>query len=95
VPRRTPPVTSPPQSMAPSSMGPLLPHTATGSEPRPDLIGLGANIGDVYANLMARGGVVPSILESGDRGRCKLLLQWCNAMATSDEKKLLLPAKVG
>ena len=94
VPRRTPPVTSPPQSMPPSSMGPLLPHNATGSEPRPNLIGLGADLGDVYASLMARGGVVPSTLASGDRGRCKLLLQWCNAMATSDEKKLLLPAKV-
>ena len=52
-------------------------------------------LGRVYANIMARGGAVPSTLSDPDKNRVKLLLQWCNATATADEKLLLLPAKVG
>ena len=81
--------------VSPLGMGPLMPHVATGSEPRPSLIEMSEPLGDVYANIMARGGAVPSTLGAADKGRCKLLLQWCNATATADEKLLLLPAKVG
>ena len=80
--------------VSPLGMGPLMPHVATGSEPRPSLIEMSEPLGDVYANIMARGGAVPSTLGAADKGRCKLLLQWCNATATADEKLLLSPAKV-
>ena len=86
---------SPASASGVSPLGPLIPHVATGLEPRPDLIELSESLGAVYANLMARGGSVPSVFKDGDRGRCKLLLQWCNATTTADEKLLLLPAKVG
>ena len=81
--------------VSPLGMGPLMPHVATGSEPRPSLIEMSEPLGDVYANIMARGGAVPSTLGAADKSRCKMLLQWCNATATADEKLLLSPAKVG
>ena len=56
---------------------------------------MAASLGDFYANIMARGGVVPSAFSDGDKGRCRLLLAWCNAMATPDEQLLLKPAKAG
>ena len=80
--------------VSPLGLGPLMPHVATGTEPRPCLIQMSEPLGDVYANIMARGGAVPSTLGAADKGRCKLLLQWCNATATADEKLLLSPAKV-
>ena len=56
---------------------------------------MATSLGDFYANVMARGGVVPSAFSDGDKGRCRLLLAWCNAMATTDEQRLLKPAKAG
>ena len=86
---------SPASASGASSFAPLIAHVATGAEPRPDLMELSKPLGRVYANIMARGGAVPSTLSDPDKNRVKLLLQWCNATATADEKLLLLPAKVG
>ena len=68
-----------PARPASGAMGSLLQHVATGTEPRPSLLELSNEVGDVYANLMARGGQVPSTMSHQDKGRAKLLLQWCNA----------------
>ena len=86
---------SPAGASASRGMGSLMPHVATGAEPRPELLEQTASLGDYYANLMARGGAIPSTLKDGDKGRAKLLLHWCNNLATDEEKLLLKPAKAG
>jgi hypothetical protein len=55
----------------------------------------GTPAGELYRNVLERGGQVPAGLGDGDRGRVRLLLSWFNAMASEDERKALLPTKAG
>ena len=87
--------TAEPAAASPA-IGSLLPHVASGAEPRPEALLLkDAECGEYYRNCMGRGctTTAPAGLKDGDKGRVRLLLRWFNAMANEEEKAALRPAR--
>ena len=77
-------------------MGSLISTVVGGTEATPATIEIkGAEVGDFYANCMARGGGLPPGISRQDKDKGDQVMEWFNAMATDDEKLLLKPVKPG
>jgi hypothetical protein len=82
-----------PSRKAPSAFGLMMPNPKLKASPEKTLNGVLA--ADFFRECMAKGGGLMPGLSKGDQLRGRLVIAWFTAMATSEERALLMPLGCG